>query len=177
MNTLRAARRIVLALAVAVLPFCLLACGSSQAPRLYTLNSIASSSSTEPQKQEGSSVLIGVGPIEIPDYLDQAQIITRTSRNQLNISEFDLWGGSLKEDVSRVLLEDLSSLLTPSGIAIVSWKSYVPCTVRLPITILRLDATRGGTVSLRAKWAVIRKDVHKFEVLRETVLTKPVKGN
>jgi uncharacterized protein len=177
MSTIRSARALILAVAVMILPFCVAGCGSSQSPRIYTLNAITLPSQDNLPPQTDPDMIVGIGPVVIPDYIDQAQIITRTTANQLSIAEFDLWGGSLKEDVTRVLIENLGTLLRPAGVTVVFWKSYVPCSLKVPVTILRLDATRGGSVLLRARWAVVGQDSHKFEVLREAVLTKPVKGN
>jgi uncharacterized protein len=177
MNTLASARIMTLFVAVAVLPFCIAGCGTSQSPRIYTLNTMPLPAHDDDLREEDPGVIVGIGPIEIPDYLDQAQIITRTSANQLSIAEFDLWGGSLREDVARVLVENIRPLLRPAGVSVLFWKSYVPCTFKVPVSIVRLDATRGGSVTLKARWAVVGKDLQKFEVLRETVLTKPVKGN
>ena len=54
---------------------------------------------------------IGVGPIRFPDYLDRPGIVTRSSGNTIEIAEFDLWAGSLKDDFMRILAENLSILL------------------------------------------------------------------
>jgi hypothetical protein len=156
----------------------LTACGTSQAPRIYTLRSTATPAPEAVLGQKEAPVVVGIGPVEIPDYLDQPQIITRTGPTRLSISEFDLWGGSLKEDVSRVLLENLSHFLNPSEIRAIFWKSYIPCSFRVPVTILRLDATRGGNVLLRARWALVGKDLQTLGAnMHEMNITKPVKGN
>ena len=170
-------QKIILAIITGVFPFLLIGCGSSQPPRFYTLQSVISQApAVDSRSKKESLISLGVGPVEIPDYLDEAQIITRAGRNQLTVAEFDLWGGSLKEGVGRVLLEDLSSFLAPHGVTVVSWRSYMPTTYRVPVNIIRLDAVRGGDVLLQARWVVVAKD-KTAGALRETSVKKPVKGN
>ena len=40
---------------------------------------------------------LGLGPIELPGYLDRQQIATRTSTNRLSYSENDRWAAPLSE--------------------------------------------------------------------------------
>ena len=49
------------------------------------------------------SAVVAVHPAVIPAVIDRPQIVTRTGENQLVLAEFNRWGGSLKEEVSRVL--------------------------------------------------------------------------
>ena len=56
---------------------------------------------------------VGLGPIELPGYLDRQQIATRTSTNRLSYSETDRWAAPLAESFSRVLGQNISHLLNP----------------------------------------------------------------
>ena len=63
--------------------FLLTACGgASQNAKFYTLSSIAA---PEPARATVSQevLVIAVGPLRIPEYLDRPQIITRTGPNEL----------------------------------------------------------------------------------------------
>jgi uncharacterized lipoprotein YmbA len=53
---------------------------------------------------------VGLGPIELPGYLDRQQIATRTSTNRLSYSENDRWAAPLSESFSRVLEQNISHL-------------------------------------------------------------------
>ncbi|MCX5817289.1 MAG: PqiC family protein [Proteobacteria bacterium] len=155
----------------------LLGCSStSPPPKFYTLSSLVSPKTAEFFPSRSDTLVIGIGPVEIPDYLDKPQIVTRTATNELLISEFNLWGGSLKMDVTRVLIENISSFLGSEPVTIVTWRAHVSGSYRIPIYLFRLDATPDGTILLRAKWGIVAKDGITVESIRESSITKPVKG-
>jgi uncharacterized lipoprotein YmbA len=149
---------------------------SSPPPKYYTLSSFVSPKPAEAPPLRSDTLVIGIGPVEIPDYLDKPQIVTRTATNELLLSEFNLWGGSLKMDVTRVLIENISSFLVSEPVTIVPWRAHVSGSYRIPIYLFRLDAIPDGTVSLKAKWGIVAKDGKTVETIRETSITKPVKG-
>ena len=151
-------------------------CGSSTPSRFYTLTSLKSA---EPMRQpagEKIKTIVRIGPVDIPDYLDKPQIVTRTGQNELSIAEFDRWGGSLRNDVSRVLIENLSSIFIAGGVTVVPWKQFAPGAYRVPLTITRLDVTPGGSLYLKAQFSIIDKDGRTVTVIRETSISRPVDG-
>src|SRR6266540_6222252 len=85
------------------------ACASTPS-RFYILNTLPVSEMTPATAAERGPV-IGVGPITLPKYLDRPQIVTRASRNQLTLGEFDRWAESLQENFSSVLVENLALLI------------------------------------------------------------------
>jgi uncharacterized lipoprotein YmbA len=91
-------------------------CGTTDPARFYTLSPLAIPG-TEAEAA-GQGVAIGVGPIKLPEHLDRPQIVTRTSRNELKLAEFDRWAGSLADDFSRVLAENLSILLSTDRVSV-----------------------------------------------------------
>ena len=54
--------------------------------------------------------LIGVGPIEIPSYLDRPQIITRMRLHELMLNEHALWAEPLDKALARVIALNLGAL-------------------------------------------------------------------
>jgi len=155
----------------------ILGCSSiSPPPKYYTLNSLASPKAAEATPLRSDTLVVGIGPVEIPDYLDKPEIVTRTATNELLLSEFNLWGGSLKADVTRVLIENISSLLGSEPVVIVNWRARVHGSYRIPISLFCLDVIPDGTVSLKAKWGVVAKDGKTVVAIRESSITKPVKG-
>jgi len=155
----------------------LLGCStSSPTPKYFTLSSLSSPKPADVFHSRSSAAVIGIGPVEIPDYLDKPQIVTRTATNELLLSEFNLWGGSLKADVMRVIIEDTSSFLGSEPVTIVAWRAHVPGFYRIPIYFSRLDVIPDGTVSLNAKWGIVAKDGKTIATIQESSITKPVKG-
>ncbi|MBA4416830.1 MAG: hypothetical protein C0392_02800 [Syntrophus sp. (in: bacteria)] len=152
-------------------------CGSSPPSRMYTLNSLAAPKSADTTVITKDFIVVGIGPLEIPDYLDRPQIVTRTSRNELKLAEFDLWGSPLASDISRSIAENLSSLLKGDSIAVLPWRVHIKSRYRVPVGIERFDVTPDSAVILKARWGVIEKDSTIPQIVRESVITKPLKGS
>jgi hypothetical protein len=88
--------------------------------------------------------------------------VTRSGRNELKLSEFDRWAGSLESDVNRVLVEDISSILPADRFFVVRWTPYLESQVhasyRVEVLLERFEGTLGDSVLLKAQWAVFAKD-------------------
>jgi len=63
------------------------ACSSTQPTDFYHFNESVDSALTGVEK----GYVIGVGPIQLPEYLNRPQIVTRQSDYHMNISEFNRW--------------------------------------------------------------------------------------
>ncbi|MGH8649645.1 MAG: PqiC family protein, partial [Burkholderiales bacterium] len=80
--------------AVACLVFLLLAaCGSSPKERYYTLTSAPSAPAPAPGVAASS---IAVGPVTVPEAVNQPQIVVQIAANQVAITEFHRWAAPLK---------------------------------------------------------------------------------
>lgn len=151
--------------------------GTSPPSRFYTLS---------PREFHGISssdevgVIVRVGPITIPSYLDRRQIVTRSGRNEILLAEYDRWGGSLDDEVTRFLVIDLTERLSPKRIAVAPWMSVPMADIltpyRIPINIDRFDGTPGESVVLIATWGVIKKKDRADTTLiaRESAITERV---
>jgi hypothetical protein len=150
-------------------------CGSSPTPRFYTLHAAVKApaattaattavtpavtlvAAAAPQSGQAGPVVVGVGPVEIPDYLDRPQLVTLSEQNRMRLLEFDLWAGSLKADIGRVLMENLAALLPPDRFSIVSWRQGAQMDYRVALHVHRFDVGPGG-VLLSAQWMLFTKE-------------------
>lgn len=153
--------------------------GTSPPSRFYTLAPLETRSSQLPT---GRSAIISLGPVFIPDYLDRRQIVTRSGRNELIIAEFDRWGGSLVDEITRSLVANLSDRLASANISVFSWQS-MPLSImgtsyRVPVSISRFDGIPGDSVVLSARWGVFAKKETTGEALlvKEAAITEKVDG-
>ena len=153
-------KRTLVSVAVAI---CLAGCANSPTARFYTLTPIAS------QEAKGSSgaavnpVSISIAPVEIPDYLDRPQIVTRGGRNELRLAEFDRWAGSLSNNIAAVLAENLGLLMGTERVFVYPRMSGEKADYSLALRLLRLDCVLGDQVLIKAQWTLLagsdRKDV------------------
>lgn len=153
--------------------------GTSPSSRFYTLTAQECCGISAVQ---GVDVVMRVGPVNIPSYLDRQQIVTRNGRNGLEISEFERWGGNLDDEINRLLVNDLSARLAGRGISVVPWRSTdlvdAPTVYRTPLSIDRFDGVPGETVVLNASWAVVMKKDKQENVLvaRESTICEAMDG-
>ena len=151
--------------------------GTSPNPRFYTLAPLENRNAP---LSTGQDTAVMTGPVVIPDYLDRKQIVTRSGRNEIVLAEFDQWGGSLEEEISRALVTDLAVRLSSMGITVLPWRSPLLAKARtvyrIPVTVTRFDGTLGKTVVLNAQWGVFIKGEKREEglVAKESTLTEEV---
>lgn len=162
-------------LIISSLFFLLIGCSSTPPSRFYTLSPLGDLKAEQQSTLVGHGIYIAIGPVEIPDYLDRPNIMIRTSRNELTLSEFDRWAGSLKEDIARVLSENLSKLMAPDKISVVEWGWGVNYDYRVAVDIKQFDVMPEGNVLLNAEWALVGKNGPRIILRRERV-TDPVGG-
>lgn len=125
-------------------------------------------------------LIVAVGPLRIPDYLDRPQIVTRSGRNELTLSEFDRWGGSIENNIVRVLKEDLSAQLPPDRFFVIRWtpliENQLPAAYRIQVLVNSFEGTPGGSVILRAQWGIFGKDKGVL-FYKEASIVEQVNGN
>lgn len=155
-------------------------CASSSPSRFYQLSALSVQTvSTRDVPREGS-IVVSVGPLRIPDYLDRPQIVTRSGKNELKLAEFDRWAGSIESDIIRVLVEDISAQLPSDRFFVVRWlpllESQVASSYKVEIMVNRFEGTLGGEVSLHAQWALFGKE-KQLPLMKQLNISEPVKGS
>lgn len=128
-------------------------CARSPAARFYTLDAVSRQEAKEPPRP-ASPVSVSIAPVEIPDYLDRPQIVTRDGRNGLKLAEFDRWAGSLGDNISAVLAENLAQFLGSDRVLVNPRLRSEKADYTVVMRVLRLDCVPGDQVLLKAQWTV-----------------------
>jgi uncharacterized lipoprotein YmbA len=152
--------------------------GTSRPSRFYTLEPL------EIRDGPGSTATeatLAVGPVELPDYVDRPQIVTRSGSNELVIAEFERWGGSLDKQISGSLVATLRDRLAPQQIAVVPWRSAVQSSgtpYRVTVSLSRFDGVLGQSVVLQARWELSAQSGGKEESfgVKEASVTEQIDG-
>jgi len=171
---MKACRTLAKAVGVACLAvLCVTGCLGRTSPPVdfYTLSPLPR---TEGGAAPGAGSAVAVGAVMLPSALDRPQIVTRTSDNQVSFSEFQRWAGTLKDDVTRVLIEDLSILVKGSGRTVLSADAAVNPAYRLSVTVNQFDGRLGDKVWLRAVWAIRDLKANQVIAVRNAVIDQPV---
>ncbi|MDH3207974.1 MAG: PqiC family protein [Gemmatimonadota bacterium] len=135
--------------ALVVLSMCLAGClGPRADPSAYFLLSPA------PTPAEGGplQVVVGIGPVTIPGYLDRPQIVVRVSDNEVAVSEVDRWAEPLGANLARVLQENLSLLLPSSTYVDYPWYESDAPDYGVGLDVRRFESDATGAVVLEATW-------------------------
>lgn len=138
--------------------------------RFYSLTPLASSN-TSPAQPRNQQLRIGVGPIGLSRLLRRPQIITRKSATEIAMAEKHQWGGLLKEDLSQTLTDNFSSILGTENIEEYPWKLSFKPKYHVRIDIDQLDGKLGQTVTLKARWRLMRGR-EEINVENSTITTK-----
>jgi uncharacterized lipoprotein YmbA len=102
-----------------------------------------------------NGLLLGIGPIRFPAYLDREQIVTRAAQNRLDISENDRWAEPLEENFTRVLSRNLGTLLGGIRIIRYPWQTSQRPTCQIEMEVLRFEPNARQEVELLAGWTLI----------------------
>ncbi len=128
-------------------------CASNPPTRFFVLSS--SPNLGKVGNPEGERCFaIGIGPVKLPEYLNQPEIVTRMTQNELRLDEFAKWAEPLEDNISQVLAENLSSLLCTRSIAISPWKGGTPIDYRIDVHVNQMDGILGGSALLDITWSI-----------------------
>jgi len=150
-------------------PLLLLGCFSPQEPtRLYQL--MPGEQPAAGSAAGDGGLRLAVGPVRIPDYLDRPQIVTRVSRNELQLAEFDYWAEPLSSNIQAVLAQNL---LASPGVGEVRCQPQArafQADCRVDLCIVRFEGQPEGTCLLEAEWVLSREGPESQEIRRRSVL-------
>jgi hypothetical protein len=117
---------------------------------------------------------IGVGPVELQEYLNRPQIVTRQSPNRLELAEFDRWIEPLKKSLPRILAENLSALLGTERVAVFPWKNSTKIDYQVVVTVIRFDGEPGVNAMLVARWTILERESRATLLSRKSEIAEPV---
>ena len=149
-------------------------CTATSAPtKFYVLNALPNQGTEAQAAPIDQCLAIGVGPVELPEYLDREEIVTRVSANELNMAQFDQWAEPLQSNFSRVLAENLSVLLCTEPIAVFPWIGSTPIDYQITVEVTRFDGRLGGDADLVARWSIFRSDDNIALLTRKSGYSEP----
>lgn len=148
---------------------CLAAGCASTPSRFYTLNSQA-----KPAELPPLALSLIVGPVTVPAMVDHPQFTVQVSPNRVVQDEFDRWAEPLNDNIARVLVADLGSLLGTAQVAKAPTAQFGPA-YQVAINVQRFDSFLGKSAELDALW-VIHQPTGTNHFFGRTVVSEPVTG-
>lgn len=124
--------------------------GSSLPVHYYLLDPVP----TSVIKDTENRLHIEIAAVELPQYLDRPQIVSRTGNHQLKLSELHQWGGNLRKNMLRTLAINISQRLNTPNVAVAPHPSSVMSAYRVEVEILRFEHDSDLNVHLGAQWRI-----------------------
>lgn len=149
----------------------IMGCASSSPSRFYTL-----SHTTAPALTLPATYSVSVGPVSVPAVVDRPQIVVRVGPNQVGIDEFNRWASPLKNEIARVVAENLTSMLGTPRVTMFPQSTGADASYRVVIDVLRFDSMPGEAVTLDTVWTVRSTKENQLRTGRANV-REPVPGN
>ena len=156
-------------LAALALSACL---GAGPKPSFYALSSATDASS--PPLASRAELGLAVGPIEFPRYLDRPELVARDGENELVVANAHRWGGSLRNDILRVVSDDLGRLLGTSRVAMYPTEPRFKADCRVLLDISAFERSAGGDVVLRVRWTIASIPDGAAIAVEESNIAQPV---
>lgn len=170
------ARRVVLGGGLGMLA----ACASSPPVRLHLL---AVEVDRPLQPPLARPAVLGVGPIEVVDYLERPEIVTRRGRTGLVLVESDRWAERFEVMLARTLRESLARLLATDSVFELPTDRVIQPELRLELQVLRFEAeseaatsARPDRVVLEARWLILAGAGERPLRLERSTLDEPIEG-
>jgi uncharacterized lipoprotein YmbA len=105
--------------------------------------------------------LVGVVPVSVPDYLDRPEIVTRSSSNEITVTDSQRWAERLSTNATGTVVENLAQALGAEQVVALPARSEVDYEVALDLRRFEIDPE--GRAVMIGRWSVIdaksRKEV------------------
>ena len=119
-----------------------------------TYYALTSTSSGDGTRSLDDSRILAVPTVRLPEYLNQKGIVTRTEANELHVAANSQWAGALDDNMTKVIVADLSKLLGTSRIVAYPVSAALPVDRVVQVDVSRFEAESGGNVQLSAQWII-----------------------
>ena len=125
---------------ISSLCFVLCACQHSPKKNYFYLSPLNEKAITQTASNQ-TSQLIGIGPIDIAEYLMRSQIIENQSDNTLTLADNAYWAEPLNKSIARVISLNLSQLNPSRSFVNFPWRSDSKPRYSLRVQIDQLSRT------------------------------------
>ena len=167
---------LIRAVAPGLLLMIFMACASNAPSRYYVLSSLTGTGGETEMAGDKRNLTIGIGPVELPAYLDRQQVVTRVSANELHLAGFDEWAEPLNDNFTRVLIENLSVLLSKDLFTIFPVRGPESIDYQVEVEVVRFDGRLGGYASLMTRWSIFGEDDKKLLLTKKSSFKEATGG-
>ncbi|MFA5090080.1 MAG: PqiC family protein [Candidatus Omnitrophota bacterium] len=146
---------------------------NSPTPRFYMLQAIDKDQEVGKFKIT-SGMIIGIGPVKIPEYLNRPQIVTRDKNNMLTFAQFDRWGEPLDFALGRLIRDNLIVMLPGAAFELFPWDMDVPVRYQVFIDLVQLESELKKDLFFVVQWSVFDLSKKKMMVMKRSEFRQPI---
>jgi uncharacterized lipoprotein YmbA len=151
-------------------------CGSCTAlqPRAertrFLMLAPASAAGSNGPASSATTLVIGLGPVQLPAYLDRQEFVIRTSPNAFDLSDRYRWAEPLADNFRAVLGSDIRSQLGGNVIGY-PWYAGTKLDYIVRVQVEQFDSDTDGTAALTARWQLRAAKPNQELISRESQFT------
>jgi uncharacterized protein len=124
-----------------------------------------------PNPRSAGGLALGIGPVEVPDYLNNNSIAVRKDGAEIEYLVYRLWAERPEKGLLRIVSANLGGLLHTESILLNDWRRE-DVARELHIRIQRFDFDEHGSITLDAVWRTTRPGGGETIRTGHTVITK-----
>ncbi len=102
-----------------------------------------------------TDLVVEIMDLNIPQYMERFNIVSRGNSNQLYFSEDNQWGDNFRKNLLRTMAQNLSDLLGTNDVGTPINRTLSKADYRLQIHIEQFERNYDGYVTLSARWQVL----------------------
>ncbi|MBU3612146.1 membrane integrity-associated transporter subunit PqiC [Polynucleobacter sp. MG-27-Goln-C1] len=108
-----------------------------------------------PQALAGAkNTRVMVGPVSLPEMIDQPQMVILGSDNQVQVYEYDRWAGSLKSEIGRVIASNLAKDIGTSNVWNFAQSTQTNFDYQVLVDVQNLQSKQGDSVVVDVLWTI-----------------------
>ncbi len=146
---------------------------SSPVPKFYTLHTNLIAGQNK-QLDIPSKLIIGIGPIEIPEYQNRPQIVTQDKDGMLTFAQFERWGESLDLGIGRLILDSLVLTFPQAEFQSFPCNFSIPLDYQVMVNILRLESQLDKDLFLAAQWTILDSKNKQMLLTKRSEFRQPI---
>jgi uncharacterized lipoprotein YmbA len=107
------------------------------------------------REAQGAAFAVEIMDLQVPQYLEQSRIASRTGHNELHFSQTNQWGDNLRKNLARTMARNLSLLLDTPDVSSPYGRSTTRPDYRVLVHLEQFEQASDGYARLAARWQVV----------------------
>jgi uncharacterized protein len=122
--------------------------------RFYILSATATAPAAATAAAAAQPLRLGLGPVTLPDYLLNPEVVTRVSLNRIELDPASRWAEPFDQNFRAILARDLQTLLGNASVTPYPWYSSTHLDFAIEVNVERFERDPSGATRLVADWRI-----------------------